>query len=52
MMMGVTEKPRESDGQFLAASTLRCEGDVYWVLLDLNTPVVWRGPMVGKLSRS
>lgn len=48
MMMGVTEKPRESDGHFLPPVHYGVKVMSIGFFLDLNTPVVWRGPMVGK----
>jgi ATP-binding protein involved in chromosome partitioning len=48
MMMGVTEKPRESDGHFLPPLHHGVKVMSIGFFLDLNTPVVWRGPMVGK----
>jgi ATP-binding protein involved in chromosome partitioning len=48
MMMGVTEKPRESDGHFLPPVHHGVKVMSIGFFLDLNTPVVWRGPMVGK----
>jgi ATP-binding protein involved in chromosome partitioning len=48
MMMGVTEKPRESDGHFLPPVCYGVKVMSIGFFLDLNTPVVWRGPMVGK----
>jgi ATP-binding protein involved in chromosome partitioning len=48
MMMGVTEKPQESDGHFLPPVHHGVKVMSIGFFLDLNTPVVWRGPMVGK----
>jgi ATP-binding protein involved in chromosome partitioning len=48
MMMGVTEKPRESDGHFLPPVYYGVKVMSIGFFLDLNTAVVWRGPMVGK----
>jgi len=48
MMMGVTEKPRESNGHFLPPLHHGVKVMSIGFFLDLNTPVVWRGPMVGK----
>jgi ATP-binding protein involved in chromosome partitioning len=48
MMMGVTEKPRESEGHFLPPVHHGVKVMSIGFFLDLNTPVVWRGPMVGK----
>jgi ATP-binding protein involved in chromosome partitioning len=48
IMMGVTEKPRESDGHFLPPVHYGVKVMSIGFFLDLSTPVVWRGPMVGK----
>jgi ATP-binding protein involved in chromosome partitioning len=48
MMMGVIDKPRESDGHFLPPVHYGVKVMSIGFFLDLNTPVVWRGPMVGK----
>jgi ATP-binding protein involved in chromosome partitioning len=48
MMMGVTDKPRESDGHFLPPVHYGVKVMSIGFFLDLSTPVVWRGPMVGK----
>jgi ATP-binding protein involved in chromosome partitioning len=48
MMMGVTEKPQESEGRFLPPVHHGVKVMSIGFFLDLNTPVVWRGPMVGK----
>jgi ATP-binding protein involved in chromosome partitioning len=48
MMLGVTEKPQESDGHFLPPLHYGVKVMSIGFFLDLNTAVVWRGPMVGK----
>jgi ATP-binding protein involved in chromosome partitioning len=48
MIMGVVDKPRESDGHFLPPVQHGVKVMSIGFFLDLNTPVVWRGPMVGK----
>ncbi|HYY16132.1 MAG TPA: iron-sulfur cluster carrier protein ApbC [Gammaproteobacteria bacterium] len=48
MMMGVTDKPRESDGHFVPPVHYGVKVMSIGFFLDLNTAVVWRGPMVGK----
>lgn len=48
MMLGVTDKPKESDGHFLPPLHHGVKVMSIGFFLDLNTAVVWRGPMVGK----
>jgi ATP-binding protein involved in chromosome partitioning len=48
IMMGITDKPRESDGRFLPPVHYGVKVMSIGFFLDLNTAVVWRGPMVGK----
>jgi ATP-binding protein involved in chromosome partitioning len=48
IMMGVTDKPRESDGRFIPPVHYGVKVMSIGFFLDLNTAVVWRGPMVGK----
>lgn len=48
ILMGVTDKPRESDGRFIPPVQHGVKVMSIGFFLDLNTAVVWRGPMVGK----
>jgi ATP-binding protein involved in chromosome partitioning len=48
MLMGVTDKPQESDGHFVPPVHYDVKVMSIGFFLDLNTAVVWRGPMVGK----
>jgi ATP-binding protein involved in chromosome partitioning len=48
IMMGVTDKPREVEGRFLPPVHFGVKVMSIGFFLDLNTAVVWRGPMVGK----
>jgi len=48
ILMGVTDKPRESDGRFMPPVQHGVKVMSIGFFLDLNTAVVWRGPMVGK----
>ncbi len=48
LMMGVIDKPRESDGHFMPPIRHGVKVMSIGFFLDLNTAVVWRGPMVGK----
>src|SRR5262245_38762945 len=51
MMMGVTEKPRESDGHFLPPVHHGVKVMCFGFFLDISTPVVWRLLMGGKSGR-
>lgn len=48
ILMGVTDKPREADGRFLPPVQYGVKVMSIGFFLDVNTAVVWRGPMVGK----
>jgi ATP-binding protein involved in chromosome partitioning len=48
ILMGVTDKPRESDGHFTPPEHYGVKVMSIGFFLDVNTAVVWRGPMVGK----
>ncbi|MBI3329995.1 MAG: Mrp/NBP35 family ATP-binding protein [Nitrospinae bacterium] len=48
LMMGITDKPRESNGHFMPPVHYGVKVMSIGFFLDLNTAVVWRGPMVGK----
>lgn len=48
ILMGITDKPRESDGRFMPPVQHGVKVMSIGFFLDLNTAVVWRGPMVGK----
>jgi ATP-binding protein involved in chromosome partitioning len=48
IMMGITDKPREAEGRFIPPVHFGVKVMSIGFFLDLNTAVVWRGPMVGK----
>ena len=48
-IMGITEKPKQVDGKFIPAQVEGIEVMSMEYFQDPNTPVMWRGPMLGRM---